>query len=107
VYKAYDDNNNVGTCSYKVTVVDTATLTLQCPYEFFGYNYTVNSEGGKCGASVNLYNPTESPRFYDKACVLLERTSGLESGVLFPIGQTQQAYKITANGKTATCSYKY
>lgn len=96
-YYAIDVNNNTGTCSFTVTIIDFEKPTLTCPG-----NITVSNDPGQCDAIVN-YTVTVFDNCLGDSLYL---TSGLPSGSAFPIGVTTVSYlAIDASGNTSTCSF--
>lgn len=87
-------------CSFNVTVVDSAPPTISCPAPV-----TKNAPAGDCSASVpaaDLGTPTTTGTGVDVNAV---RSDGLPLDSDFPAGVTTITYTATdAAGRTATCS---
>ncbi|KAA9037210.1 HYR domain-containing protein [Ginsengibacter hankyongi] len=96
-FVATSSSGQKDTCSFTVTVL-TIPPKIQCNADI-----VVNSEAGKCGATVS-YNP---PVVTD-ACenTTVEQTQGLASGSLFPVGNTTNTFVATSSsGQKDTCSF--
>ena len=92
-----DSSGNTATCSFTVTVNDTAKPTITCVAPV-----VVSNNPGQCGAIVNyvITSTDICPGQY------VSRTAGFPSGSLFPKGITTNAFVVTdSSGNTATCSF--
>jgi hypothetical protein len=93
-----DGSGNSTTDTQIVTVLDEINPTITCLA-----NINVNNDSGICGASVSYALPMVSD---NSNSVLLEQTTGLASGSLFPIGTTTNSFLATdGSGNTSTCSF--
>jgi hypothetical protein len=64
---------------------------------------TKSNDTGICGALITYVTPIGTDNFPGAATV---QTTGLASGVVFPIGTTTNTFQVTdASGKTASCSF--
>ena len=96
-FTATDKANNSSSCTFDVTVSDTAPPTISCPDDMI-----VNATTGLCTAQVD-YSVTTND---DCSNEVLSQTSGLPSGSDFPVGVTTNTLVVTdASGQTATCSF--
>lgn len=96
-YKVTDAAGGSATCSFTVTIHDTALPSIVCPGDM-----AVNSAPGICSATVN-YVVT-----YSDNCsgATIQQTAGLPSGSVFPAGVTTNTFVVTdASGNTNTCSF--
>jgi hypothetical protein len=89
------------TTSAEVTytwAVDTEPPTITCPD-----NISVNNDPGLCSAVVNYTAPVGTDNCSGATTA---QTTGLASGVAFPVGVTTNTFTVTAaNGQTASCSF--
>jgi hypothetical protein len=86
------------TCAFTVTVTDNEPPTITCPG-----NISVNNDAGQCSAVVNYPAPVGTDNCSGATTA---QTSGLASGVAFPVGVTTNVFTVTAaNAQTATCSF--
>jgi hypothetical protein len=92
-----DTHNNTETQTQTVIVKDITAPTITCPGNI---NVIATSAAG---AVVNYTTPVTA----DNCSVVSSvRTTGLESGLTFPIGTTTVTYTVTdIAGLTATCSF--
>jgi len=102
VYAVEDIAGNSDTCSFIITVVDTAAPTIICLPDTVIFNDT-----DSCGAIFNYTMPAA----YDNCDVLFDTikidTSGYFSGDLFPIGTTEISYVYRdLVGNADTCSFQ-
>lgn len=95
-YTATDDNGNVSTCSFTVTVTDqTAPVISGCPSDI-----TINNDADECGAVATWTEPTST----DECTHTL--VASHNPGDLFPIGTTTVTYTATdSSGNVSTCSF--
>jgi len=85
-------------CSFTVTVNDTQPPAINCPTPI-----TVSNTPGECGATVSYTPPIGTDNCSGAST---SQTSGLVSGVVFPVGVTNNVYTVTAaNGQNANCSF--
>ncbi|WP_196892902.1 HYR domain-containing protein [Aureivirga marina] len=97
-FQIEDSIGNVVTCTQKVIVQESGALALNCPD-----NIVVNNDPGECGAVVTFDLPEVTNNC---ASVLVEQTGGLVSGQVFPVGITENTYKIENDlGEVITCSF--
>ncbi len=97
-FRATDAAGNSATCSFTVTVVDNQTPTINCPA-----NINVNAASGLCAAAVSYASPTIADNCPGATLSLV---AGAPSGASFPVGVTNNTYRVTAaNGATSTCSF--
>ncbi len=97
-FTATDPNNNVSTCTFKITVNDITNPSFtDCPA-----NFSVNAPTGQCNAKVNF---TVSAT--DNCAATVSLLSGLANGAFYPIGTTSNSFVATdgANNK-ATCNFQ-
>lgn len=93
-----DQSGATASCSFTVTVVDNQPPTISCPA-----NITVNTTPGQCNALVNYTAPIGTDNCPGATTT---QTTGLASGVVYPIGVTINTFVVTANnGQTASCSF--
>ncbi len=95
-FQASDSAGNISTCSFQVIVSDTSLpLISSMP------DTVLTNDPGQCGA-VFVYNVSAS----DNCSATLNQTTGLSSGVLFPVGSTLNSYTATdPSGNSVTCSF--
>jgi hypothetical protein len=92
-----DAASNTATCSFTVTVVDNQLPTITCPS-----NITVNSSPGLCSAAVT-YSVSSTDNCSGQ---VVTQTLGLASGANFPVGLTNNTFRVTdGGGNTATCTF--
>ncbi|MFD2833827.1 HYR domain-containing protein, partial [Christiangramia antarctica] len=97
-YTATDNNGNIATSSFTVTVVDNDAPSIECPDSI-----TVNVENGVTGMVVNYATVTTTDNCEGTT---VELTSGIASGQEFPVGETVVTYTVTdASGNFTTCSF--
>ncbi len=95
-YTAANTNGDESTCSFEVTVTNSATTTLVCPLDI-----TVNASSGGCTTSVTWTPPTLS-----NDCELTTLTSDFNPGDNFQAGVSTVTYIGTdASGGTFECSF--
>lgn len=97
-YFAQDASGNTSTCSFTVTVEDTAAPVFSnCSADI-----TVPNGTGICGAQVFYPTPTAS----DNCPGMTTTFTGLGSGAIFPVGTTTETYIATdASGNTSICAF--
>lgn len=97
-FEVVDGVGLTATCSFDVTVIDVELPTITCPDAI-----SQNNDLGECGAVVSFSDPL----FADNCLgAIFSQTSGLTSGVLYPIGTTTNSYEIVdASGNLATCFF--
>ncbi|MBL0314380.1 MAG: HYR domain-containing protein [Flavobacteriales bacterium] len=100
IYEFADAAGNSVQCNFFVTIIDSELPVVLCTEDA-----TVNSDPGQCGAIVTY----QIPSFQDNCgntsgqAVLV---SGLEPGVLFPVGTTEVTYEITDGaGNLSICTF--
>ncbi len=97
-WKATDAKGNTRTCSFVVTVNDVTDPTITCPG-----NISVFNSVGQCGTNVTYATPTSADNCSGVGAAL---TSGLASGVFYPVGVTTNVWTATdGSGNTKTCSF--
>ncbi|MFN8395281.1 MAG: HYR domain-containing protein [Bacteroidia bacterium] len=97
-FTIFDESGNQDSCHFTVTVTDGTAPTLNCPA-----NISVSTQTGTCGANVTFTTPIGTDNCSGVTTI---RTSGQNSGTIFPVGVTTQSYLATdAQGQTATCSF--
>ncbi|MBK6824799.1 MAG: HYR domain-containing protein [Saprospiraceae bacterium] len=85
-------------CSFTVTVNDNELPQITCPA-----NIVVSNTTGQCAAVVNYTAPVGTDNCPGANTI---QTAGLASGASFPVGVTNNTFKVTdAMGNTATCSF--
>ncbi|MFK8058022.1 MAG: HYR domain-containing protein [Saprospiraceae bacterium] len=89
VYTATDASGNPVTCEFTVTVIEVDAPVLSgCPATI-----SVSATSGTCGAVVNYTAPTALDAC--DATPTIDRTAGLASGEIFPVGTTVVTYVAT------------
>jgi hypothetical protein len=97
-FRVTDAAGNATTCSFTVTVNDNEAPTIICPA-----NITTAATLGGCDAAVTYAAPTGTDNCTGATTV---RTSGMNSGSLFPIGVTNNTFRVTDGaGNSTTCSF--
>ncbi|MFT3885996.1 MAG: HYR domain-containing protein [Flavobacteriales bacterium] len=98
-YQVTDPSGNTGSCSFRITVIDTLAPTIiTCPS-----NIQVNTDANSCGAVVSYRTPTAAD---DCSPVTVSRTAGPVSGSVFPLGTTTVTHRATdAAGNSTACSF--
>ncbi|MBR9920910.1 MAG: HYR domain-containing protein [Bacteroidetes bacterium] len=97
-YTVTDDNGNMLSCSFTVTVSDTEDPTITCPMDV-----VVNTIPDLCGNDID-YTIT-----FDDNCpgATIMQTAGLPDGSFFPVGITVNTFVVTdASGNTASCTFE-
>jgi hypothetical protein len=99
-YTFMDESGNVGTCEQSVKVWDISVPELtSCPGDL------VVEATGANGAAASWSLPTASDNCSQNAIIVTEE-NGLESGDMFPLGETTVTYELTdPNGNSAECSF--
>lgn len=97
-YKVESSVGRKKTCSFNVTVIDKIAALIKCPDDIKLY----------VEENINSINYIYNAPIVSDACgiesVLL--TSGIKSGDNFPIGNTENKYKVTdLNGNISECSF--
>ncbi|MEZ5022235.1 MAG: HYR domain-containing protein [Chitinophagales bacterium] len=97
-YTVTDDNNNVATCTFTITVEDTENPTITgCPSDI-----NIGTDLGICGAQAFWTAPTAS----DNCPGVILTDNGNFSGQTYPVGSTTVTYTATDNvSLQATCSF--
>ncbi|MCD2258859.1 HYR domain-containing protein [Psychroserpens luteolus] len=96
-YELVDASGNTVSCAFTITVNDTEAPTINCPSNIVAVN-----DPGQCSAIVN-YTITSGDNCPGAT---VTQTSGLPSGVAFPIGVTTNTFVITdASGNSQSCSF--
>ncbi len=94
IITAKDDAGNVSeACSFKViieTEADTEPPVITCPNSI-----TKNVDPGQCGTVVTFANATAIDNSGDTPTITRVDITGLNSGDLFPVGQTTISYRAT------------
>ncbi|WP_425639173.1 HYR domain-containing protein [Algoriphagus yeomjeoni] len=92
------NNNPASEVMQTITVIDTQVPVITCPADI-----STTVEFGETGKIIMYDLPSVS----DNCGVqTLELVSGLESGAIFPLGETTLTYRATdAAGNTAECSF--
>jgi hypothetical protein len=84
--------------SQSLTITDTQLPVIIAPTTI-----TQSNDTGICGAIVNYVAPIGTDNFPGATTV---QTTGLTSGVVFPVGTTTNTFQVTdASGNTASCSF--
>lgn len=97
-YTGTDDFNNVGTCSFNITVIDAQKPTLKCPG-----NQTFENDPGECGATLLLPQLLDAN---DNCTIDLTITSNQPLIKFYPVGGTTVIYTAKDDaGNTATCQF--
>ncbi|HEV8428308.1 MAG TPA: HYR domain-containing protein [Pyrinomonadaceae bacterium] len=96
-YSATDAHGNTGTATQLVTVVDNTPPAISCPADI------VVEPTCPSGAIVNYTTPTATDNCGVQS---VNRTAGLASGSVFPIGTTTVTHVATdIHGNTSSCSF--
>ena len=94
-YEITDAGGNTTTASFSVSVVDNEPPTLVCPADML-----------LCEGDIVNYSIPTGMDNCEVASLVQTDTSGLSSGMEFPIGETPQVFTaIDAFGNTGTCSF--
>jgi hypothetical protein len=95
---AGDEDGNTISCSFDITVTDAEIPLAYCPNPI-----TVDNDPGECSAVVTF----ASPMGYDNCGIASAvQISGISSGNVFPLGITNNVYKVTdVNGLFSTCMF--
>ncbi|GAA5031541.1 hypothetical protein GCM10011506_20540 [Marivirga lumbricoides] len=98
VYTAFDEDENIATCSFTITVIDeTAPVFSNCPDDI----YIERNEGCEVTASWQIPDLTDN---CDED-IMVEASH--DPGDVFPLGVTEVTYSAEDNsGLTATCKFK-
>ncbi|MEZ5043203.1 MAG: HYR domain-containing protein [Saprospiraceae bacterium] len=97
-YTATDNDGNISSCSFDVTISDTESPQISCPA-----NITVFGASGAASAVVTYAAPIGTDNCTGVSTV---QTGGLGSGSSFPIGTTTETYTVTDAAANATsCSF--
>jgi len=96
-WEATDPSGLKATCSFSVTINDNTVPTIDCPQ-----SVTLDNDQEQCGAlfayRVEIDDNCPNPS--------LVQVSGQATGSLFPIGNTNNQFRVTdASGNTAGCSF--
>ncbi|MBB3838374.1 hypothetical protein FHS57_002379 [Runella defluvii] len=92
-FRVTDANNQMAECSFTVTVVDAEAPKITCPANIVVYE----------GTLVTYVAPVGTDNC---AGAVTTQTSGLGTGVQYPVGVTTNTFKVTAaNGQTTECSF--
>ena len=97
IYKSTDIYGNSATCEFDVTITDNTTMAITCPADI-----DVPTSPGICGKMVEYALPKITPAYN---CTTFQLVSGPASGTLVSPGPHIVAYRATALGKTASCSF--
>ncbi|HET8782241.1 MAG TPA: HYR domain-containing protein [Pyrinomonadaceae bacterium] len=96
-YSATDAHGNTASATQVVTVIDNTPPAISCPVDI------VVEPTCPLGAIVNYTTPTATDNC---AVQSVNRTAGLASGSVFPIGTTTVTHTATdIHGNTASCSF--
>jgi hypothetical protein len=99
IWTVKDSNNNVSTCTQKVTVNDTELPTIVCAADV-----SVPNDTGDCSAAVTLTPPTTNDSC-SGATTTATRSDALTLADPYPVGPTTVTWKVTdAAGNYATCN---
>ncbi len=96
-FEAVDESGNKAVCAFTITV-GCDDFTMNCPQ-----NIRVKNDPDKCGAVVS-YSPPYSVG--NSTQVVIKQTSGLTSGSLFAVGETENTFVGTWKGITRQCAFK-
>ncbi|MCA0230894.1 MAG: HYR domain-containing protein [Bacteroidetes bacterium] len=92
-FRVTDGVNLTAECSFTVTVVDVEPPTIVCPANIVVFE----------GTRVTYVAPVGTDNC---SGAVTSQTSGLGTGVVYPVGVTTNTFKVTAsNGQTAECSF--
>ena len=97
-YAVTDGSSNSAVCSFAVTVQDTQAPKITCPS-----NMVISTDSGVCSRNVTYSTPSASDNC---AVQSVQRSGGLASGAIFPLGNTTITYTATdTTGLQSTCSF--
>lgn len=98
-YTATDNYDNIGTCSFSITVTDNnAPVFDNCPDDL-----TIDTAVDTCGAFATWVTPNATD---DCDTDGVDVTSDFESGSFFPVGTTMVTYSAIDNvGNIGTCTF--
>ncbi len=97
-FRVTDAVGNVSTCTFTVTVNDNEAPAINCPS-----NIVVNAVLGTCNAVVTYTTPTGTDNCTGATTL---RITGQNSGTSFPIGVTNNLFRVTDGaGNSTTCSF--
>ncbi len=97
-YSGTDDFNNVGTCSFKITVTDGQKPTLKCPT-----NQTFENDSTECGATLLLPQLLDAD---DNCTIDLTITANQPLIKFYPVGGSTVVYTAKDDaGNTSTCQF--
>jgi hypothetical protein len=97
-FRVTDASGNSTTCSFTVTVNDNEAPVIVCPA-----NVVVNATLGACNVPVTYTVPTGTDNCTGATTV---RTAGLNSGSPFPVGVTNNVFRVTDGaGNSTTCAF--
>ena len=97
-YTGKDDFNNVGTCSFKITVIDGQKPKITCPG-----NQTFENDPDECGATIILPPLLNAE---DNCDLDLSITANQPLIKFYPVGGSTVKYTATDDaGNTATCQF--
>jgi hypothetical protein len=97
-FQVTDGSGTTAACSFAVTVSDNEAPQIVCPS-----NIGVSTDVGLCTAIVTFTAPVGTDNCSGPVTM---QTAGLASGSAFPMGTTNQTFKVTdGSGTTATCSF--
>ncbi len=93
-----DAAGNLSHCTFEVTVRDIEAPTINCPTDLL-----VNTPPDQCSTVVGYATPIGS----DNCTVSsMEQTEGLASGMVFPVGVTRNAFRVTDQANlTVSCVF--
>jgi len=99
-YIAVDTFGNTDSLQIGITVLDTINPTIQCLDSI-----VVNNDSGVCGATIFFEWPEVDDNCSIDSLVQID-TTGLDSGMVFPVGITQLTYAVfDQSGNSDTCSF--
>jgi len=97
-WRSTDAFSNSATCTFTVTINETAPPVITCPASISVFNSL-----GSCGASVAYSTPTATDNCIT---VSVAQLSGLASGAFNPVGVTTNVWRATdLQGNSASCSF--
>jgi gliding motility-associated-like protein len=92
-----DNSGNFSTCDFILSIRDTILPLIACPSDTI-----LNNDSAQCGAIYNYSYPVGS----DNCPSSISQISGLPAGSLFPVGFTNNFYRITDySGNYTNCSF--
>ncbi|MFK8038033.1 MAG: HYR domain-containing protein, partial [Crocinitomicaceae bacterium] len=97
-FEVTDASGNKASCSFDIVITDNELPTITCIADILQ-----NNDVGLCGANITYSLPIG---FDNCPMTTINQTTGLASGMIFPIGTTTNTFEVTdPSGNTASCSF--